>query len=224
MIRSFFWRTLQILSLLFVFASCSNGPPEILQVFNQVNSTLNKETGKSYLSLSLFLQVQDEDGIEDIESIYLINDDKELFWELTKADWKEIKVDSETWIGANGLSVPENMELPGGNYRVLVIDIGGERAQQEIYLKPYKNNKKYNYPSLRIPQAGEVLIESVIPANTIWIYSAEGKLLGAQKTEDKNIPLSSIVKEDKDINGMYGYVYCYSNDDGCGLISGPYPF
>jgi hypothetical protein len=69
-------RALVFGGLLF-FSSCSDNPPEILQISWQVMLFNNREASYGYQKLSIFLHIRDEDGIKDIGALYIINDDAE---------------------------------------------------------------------------------------------------------------------------------------------------
>ena len=68
---------------------CDGAPPEISEVFTQVTIFKNLRTFQSEEILSLFLVISDEDGEDDIESIYLLNDGQELFWRLDSLNWEK---------------------------------------------------------------------------------------------------------------------------------------
>lgn len=82
--------------------------------------------------MSLFCAVNDEDGIDDVEYLYLIQDRDGLDWKLTKDNWREREIDGVTWLGSDSLEHPDGPAFPRGNYRVVLIDKSGERAERDV--------------------------------------------------------------------------------------------
>jgi hypothetical protein len=87
------------------FLSCTGEPPEIVRVFWQLNIVDDREQDLSYQTLSLFVKPNDPDGFEDIEDVYLINDEQELFWRLDGESWVQSGSAQEIWIGSNSLKL-----------------------------------------------------------------------------------------------------------------------
>ena len=50
-----------------MLVACAGEAPEIRQVFWQLNANLDPATGTTYESLSLFVNVHDADGVEDVD-------------------------------------------------------------------------------------------------------------------------------------------------------------
>jgi len=206
----------------FFSVSCSNHPPEIIQVFVQKNLSQNQESGSISEKISLFLHLQDEEGIDDIESIYCIHDDEELFWELGGDNWTTFEQDGEKWIGSNGLTAPGYDLLPGGIFRVVVIDAAGERNSTEIFLNSGQPGADIKYPSLRISGDNFIEISSPYEENTIWVFGPSNQPLGLFKTRENSVPVSSVISKGESVRDAAYYVYAYSNEYAYGLISGPF--
>ena len=212
-----------IILILFSFGiSCSNHPPDIIEVFAQKNLNKDPQTGVGDNTVSLFLHLQDEEGIDDIEAIYCIHDKAELFWELSADMWTFFEQDGETWIGSNGLTLPGYESLPGGSFRVVVIDAAGERNLSEIYLNDSAFDQNIEFPLLRI--SGETTIEiiSPYPENTIWAFNSGNQPTGLFKTKEISVPVTSIVTKNNKAKTAAFYVYAYSNELASGLVSGPF--
>ncbi|MCK5198132.1 MAG: hypothetical protein KAR21_07265, partial [Spirochaetales bacterium] len=93
--------------------------PEIGQVVWQINFLRTPLESFGHQELSVFVLVEDEDGIGDIESIYLIHDESELFWKLNPDSWKHKVLGGKNWIGSNSIRMGDSSSLPAGNYRLL---------------------------------------------------------------------------------------------------------
>jgi hypothetical protein len=122
------------LIMLLSLSACSGKPPSLLNMRYYVLSRPLLEGNASAQSLSLFVSVQDPDGFDDIESMYLINDELGLFWLLNGDTWVKREEGGSTWIGSNGISLPDSGPIPSGSYRVQVLDSAGEKAEREFSL------------------------------------------------------------------------------------------
>lgn len=211
--------------VMFVLIGCSGEPPHIRQQYWQINIVQDLEHNRIYEELSIYLQVEDPDGLEDIESLYVINDDSEIFWELENGQWEVYTYENqEVWIGSH-LTQPDFSKLPRGNYRVLVLDGIGDRDQSEFFIKreypPVENYRTIQFPSLTHETNG-IRIKSSFNNNIIWVRGADQELLNYYLVEtevfNKRVLFSnSEVQRDAD------KIYIYVNNGGYGLISGPFP-
>ena len=131
--------------LLILFQGCGGAAPEILELRWRLNiqltprprDRLTDNNTLGFENLSVFIQPSDEDGIEDLDSMYLINNERDLFWALDASQWKTITSANNFWVGSNQFSSGYLRELPRGNYRVELYDKSGERAQRNFeFLAP----------------------------------------------------------------------------------------
>ncbi len=212
-----------ILALSLVFTvSCSEEPPEIFQVFWQLNIMSDKVLNDTYEQLTLFLHVDDKDGIDDVESIYIIKDEEELFWKINHENWIKSEKTDETWLGSNKIIMPDYSPFPRGDYRLLLIDKAGERDEKEFYISKGSIKPPIDFPKAVIEDK-IITIKSPYKENTLWIYSENDELLEICETGTGNISLDRIFKSNKKLKSVsYIYVYAYSSTRGHGLISGPY--
>ena len=216
--------TLIILTLLFI-AGCADNPPEIYQVFWQVNIFNNRENKTTHPQLSLFIQVHDPDGLEDLDEIYLINDKKELFWKLDSESWIEVTEEGESWLGSNTLSLPHPSMDFTGEYRLLLLDIGGASAEKVIVI----NHSPTSFAELKFPEAelsGGVINLTKGKASTeylLWIYGNDERFRSAFSTSDGSLAIDGILKAHTDLaNGFYFFIYQQPQEADFGLISGPF--
>ncbi|MCK4542715.1 MAG: hypothetical protein KAU17_10830 [Spirochaetales bacterium] len=204
----------------FIFLlTCTGEAPSILQIYSQINYYREPDTGRIYQGLSLFINVEDPDSIEDIEAIYLINDREELYWKIQESSLITFENQGETWLGSNKIFAPDFKELSPGNYRVLIIDTAGERDETEIYVpKIQKKSSKLIFPKIsftpdKITLTGEVL--------ELWIYDAREKFITKIIPEEKELP-EGYFEAPELKNGSIVYIYSYDDILGTGLVQGPY--
>ena len=202
--------------------SCSGAVPEIGQIIWQVNFLQTPSESSGHQELSVFILIEDEDGIGDIDYIYLIHDESELFWKLNSDDWAQKVLGGKNWIGSNSIRMSDRSNLPSGTYRLVVIDKAGERDTREFNLSEkmleIKNDKKF--PELII--GSDIVISSQFSDNTLWIYDEEMELLKNIKIENGKINMN-IINNDTSNKARWVSIYSYDTENGVGLIKGPYP-
>lgn len=216
-----------VLFLLLLFASCSGETPELYESVSHIVLFENKNRGIIYEELSIFVHVQDLDGLDDIIYFYLINDDEELIWEMDAENWVLHNIETETWIGSNGVKMGDYSTIPRGLYRLLIVDSAGERAESEIYLNAEKLNASIiEFPSVNIDaNIGTIEVNSRFERTILWIYSSTDEIVKSFAVSEKKISLDSIFEsESEKETASYLYIYSYDNNNGYGLKSGPYLF
>jgi hypothetical protein len=120
------------LLLAFGLQSCSSSKPSLLALRWTVIDRPGAFDGAGAETLSVFASVDDEDGIDDLDKLYIINDSNETLWKLDKNSWEKSEMGGDTWIGSNALSLSDGTDIPAGTYRVLITDSSGERAEQSF--------------------------------------------------------------------------------------------
>ena len=203
-----------LLCLALLLGSCSESAPKISQTFWQINLLHNQSTGKNSQVLTVFVMASDDDGVDDMDKMYVINDEHQLYWEISGKNLRVEKYgDSEVWIGSNFITMPSPEEsIPGGTYRIILLDSSGERAKTSVVVQ---NNIKLapdKWPTLT--KIGDnVMVEG--KAEYVWGIQSDGSFGG----EFKVFP------------GMMStggrwfswfYLYSYLPDQGYGLINGPF--
>ena len=116
-----------------LLSSCGGEPPELRAV--EWRLELRPAEGGAYESLSVFANLRDPDGIEDIEALWLVADGAELSWTIDDAKWLRRDEGGETWIGAAGLAMGDYGSLPRGDYRLVAADLAGRRAERRFTLE-----------------------------------------------------------------------------------------
>lgn len=201
--------------------SCSGSIPQIGQIVWQVNFLKEPSDTQVVQALSLFILVEDEDGITDIDSVYIIHDELELFWKLTPETWSQKNISSKNWIGSNNISMNDNSNLPSGKYRILVLDKAGERDTLQINISSniLVFDNKISFPNLQI--GSDIVIKSDFSENTLRIYDNSMALLKNLKIEKGKIS-RSIIENDTKSKAHWISLYSFNEETGTGLINGPY--
>ena len=202
-----------ILSI-FLF-SCSENAPEISQVFWQITKYHDIETNNFYDRLVVFLEVFDEDGIEDIKTIYVINDGAELFWKIDEEKWVYKTFNNENWFGSNNIVMNDYSGMPLGQYRVVVIDDAGERQETTFTISSY--DKKFNADEFPSAVVENNMISFSENTEIIWFYDQDMKFVS-------EINVSNITNRKMAFpnNAKALYLYKYDRVNGYGLMSGAY--
>lgn len=99
--------------------------------------------------LSLFAQARDEDGSADLAYLYVINDAAELCWTLSPENWSMTSDSGATWIGSNGLSAPDGEALPRGAWRLVLVDLAGQRSELDFSLSA-PDSSGYKAPAIQL--------------------------------------------------------------------------
>jgi len=159
------------------FIACSGEPPVVSEVWWQLNVEEDFTGEGKTESLSLFLNGEDKDGDEDLETLYIINDEKQYFWEIPSDEWVQHTEQNTKWIGLNGILAPGDGHFPEGEYRVLLIDRAGERDETTFYLRnlipPLEEleSPEISYDNNRIK------VETEFPLFQIWFYNDRNELV-----------------------------------------------
>jgi len=211
-----------VIGFVLFLSACSGSVPKIGQLVWQLNFIQKAENTSYYMELSVFTMVDDEDGVSDIDKIYIINDESELFWILDSNSWKMKIISSGNWIGSNSIRMNDYSNLPTGTYRVLVIDKAGERDSRIFYISSEMENSISDdlFPKLVIDDS--IQLQSGLPDNTLWVYDDLMEILKKYKIENGKIN-KSIINNDTSNKARWISIYSYDSELGTGLIKGPYP-
>ena len=215
---------LPIALFLFLLAGCNSEPPEILHQYWQINIREDTVRRMTYEQLSLFLKVADDDGFDDLDSLYLINDAAELFWEIDSSEWITGNMDEgegENWIGSNTITMQDLSGFPRGEYRVVLIDAAGERVEKEIYIStPTFSLDRLPFPSATIGEENVSFISSFKIKN-VWVYDESGSFIKTYRTS-RSAMSRQAVSSGKNPEDVTFYLYVFDESRDVGLISGPY--
>ena len=206
-------------------AGCSNSPPSIAETFWQLNLVRHPSSGRTNEALSFFVDVEADDGIKDLDSIYLLSDGHELFWRLDSNNWVKNERDGRLWVGSNQIEMNDRSPLPRGVYRVLVTALSGERAVETFNLNAVPlDPATVSFPTLMIGPTS-VAVRSAFATTTVWVYNRLGELIATKSGAPGRWPLASLLPSSiLQAEATTLVAYAYDRQRDCGLISGPYSF
>ncbi len=160
-------------TLAFVLAGCSGKPPVISRVMARPILVHDITRGTFSEQLSVFLGASDPDGQEDLSSFAVINDEAQLFWSVDSKTWVSSTAEGESWIGTNGLSMPDGAPFPEGTYRVLLSDVGGDTAEETFSLPGGRPAPaKAVYPAVSV-KGGTIRVATKLADPEVWVYSRD---------------------------------------------------
>ncbi|MBI9103630.1 MAG: hypothetical protein JEY99_14545 [Spirochaetales bacterium] len=182
-------RPVLFMGIILILSACSNSPPEILQNFWEITLVESPDSTEELVTfreeLSIFTVSRDDDGDDEIESVFLIQDEEELFWELDKDNWEEIELQGEKWIGGSSLLMMEDEPFPRSSYRLLVIDRSGQRDETSIAISIKRVLDPLVFP--RLSRNGDDWeIQSPYDQHIIRLYNGDSILKGQIKIDNKN--------------------------------------
>lgn len=211
-----------IASLVFASSACTVTKPEILELTWQIHHRHDIQERTKTEELSFWVHVNDEDGDDDIESVYIIHDGSELFWRLQADSWERTTIGEELWFGHSGLRMYRDGLFPRGTYRVMVVDRAGERAESTLYVSSDRiPPEDTEYPVLSIKD-GEISVASPTERLTLWFYDGAAAVVKLFPTTSTQIPISSALSRPEQDIAVGLAVYIYDNDSGIGAITGIY--
>ena len=203
-----------LICLTLILGSCSESAPKISQTFWQVNLMRDQKTGQNSQALTIFVMASDEDGVDDMDKMYVINDEHQLYWEISGSSLRMEKYgENEIWMGSNFITMPTPDEpLPSGTYRIMLLDSSGERAKTTVVVKNNIKSAPEKWPTLSKTVDG-VKVDG--KADYIWGIQADGTFGGEFQVTPGVISTSGK-------RFFWYYLYSYLTDQGYGLINGPF--
>ncbi len=203
-----------IICLVLILGSCSESAPKISQTFWQINLLHDQKTGKNSQALTIFVMASDDDGVDDMDKMYVINDEHQLYWEISGSNLRLEKYgENEVWMGSNFITMPTAEEsLPGGTYRIMLLDSSGERAKTSIVVRNNIKGAPEKWPTLT--KIGDSLKVDG-KADYIWGIQVDGTFGG-----EFQINSGTASTGGKRFSSYY--LYSYLPDQGYGLINGPF--
>jgi len=163
--------TLLLLALL--FSSCSKSEPVISFGFIQLVYYQDKDTPQE--RFSFFIIPEDEDGVENLDELYLYHDRDQLRWQVTSNDWVSYVADGTTWIGTRSIAIGENEHLPRGQFRAVLVNKGGEKSERNFTFDA-PEEPRFPFPTLEIA-GGRYTVDSAYPQNRLICYDEKGNFV-----------------------------------------------
>ena len=213
---------LAVLPAAFLLPSCAGKPPEILRVLWQATLVDDRESGRQYTAVSFFVRPNDPDGFDDLSELYLINDAEELYWKLGADSWQKSGA-AETWIGSNGLGMPDGSPLPAGEYRVLLRDVGGDSAEQTLHLPEVSAEQLARLlPHVEV-RGGEIRVSGAGASHQLWLYDKNGTYQAVRPMAGKTQKVEELLAAYPQLAGGFRFkVYAASGKGQTGAVSGLY--
>lgn len=220
-------KKLKLLTAVFLTAlmiGCDGAPPEITDTFIQVTLFKNMRTLQTEEILSLFLTIQDDDGEEDLDAIYLLNDKQELFWKLDPLTWEKTERKGSRWIGSSSIQMADGSAFPREKYRVIVCDQAGDRDEKEIQLSvPGVDLQKFEFPNLTFENRQAHVSPRSKGMKFLYFNSADRFLDFSFVPENPltadNFPRLEDLRSE--INNKL-YLYHFEVEEGYGVLVGPF--
>jgi hypothetical protein len=208
-----------------LMAGCSSKPPSISRVYARVIYQHDADTGAYSEGLSVFLVATDPDGLENLRSFYVINDEAELFWEVDRTSWVSSTAEGETWIGSNNLAMPGSQAVPAGSYRVLVQNAGGDTTE-ETFTLPSREASASDaaYPSATVKD-GLITIGGPYASVDIWTYGKDGKYVAsfAAVRQGPRLSVQRMAAASPALALGFSFrVFASNAKGGYGALAGPY--
>jgi len=154
--------------------SCTNTKPEITYGFMQ--KVLYQGDSGPQEHFSFFIIPEDDDGLDNLDELYLYHDREQLVWKLKSNEWVSYAHDGKTWIGTRSISGINN-SLPSGVYRAVLVNKGGEKAERNF---TFDGTVRYPFPELEITD-GAYTVRSAWPSNSLVCYDRSGNYLSTVK-------------------------------------------
>lgn len=162
--------------ILLIVVSCSVATPEIREKKWEIKVIRDQKNNVIYESLSLFVSCYDEDGENDVDRLYLIDDSSGIYWELDENTWLEKRVGGDRWLGSNSIIMPDRSPIPRKKLKIHVRDRAGEYVEDNLFItKSDISYKDLIFPELEISEDSFRVLK--YPEAKIFVYSGSGSFL-----------------------------------------------
>jgi hypothetical protein len=153
--------------------ACGGKPPEMPAVEWRLEQ--RPSPSGPYESLWVFASVKDSEGIDDIDSLYVVNDKAAIDWRLTNANWIKRTEGGDSWIGGAGLAMNDYGPIPRGTYRAVTVNAAGEQAEKSF---PVDGDfPSYGAPRLELSKRS-LSLRSSWPETLVLGFDGTGALIG----------------------------------------------
>lgn len=167
--------------LLCLLFSCSKTEPRI--PYGMMHLVYYQGQPRPEERFSFFVLAEDDDGIENLDELYLYHDQEGLRWLLPSDDWASFEEEGKIWIGSRAIAMPRGETLPRGQYRAVLVNKGGERAERNFTFDA-PENPRYAFPLFSLSD-DQYAIESRYPRHFLICYDETGNYL-------QTIPVDSL--------------------------------
>jgi len=160
-------------AVLWLFSACSRTEPRL--PYGTIKLVYYQGQPRPEERFSFFVIAEDDDGIENLDKLYLYHDKEGLRWMLSADDWITVEEDEKTWIGSRAIVMPNSETLPRGQYRAVLVNKGGERTERTFTFDA-PTVPRYSFPVFSIHN-GQYTIESRYPEHFLICYDDMGNYI-----------------------------------------------
>ena len=201
-----------------LLASCSHAPPQVVQVFDQVDRVFDPATQAWSERLSAFVQASSSDGTKVFDRLHLIHDAQNLFVTVGRSQWVSVDRPGEYWVGVKDLGFPGG-KVPTGEWRAMLVTRAGQKVEIRFQVPPTGPGAKAPRTSGVTVQpadlTGQYSVAGWVDDYLVWARDAKGQLIARNKTLGPSFQVPQ---------GTATFVlYSYDKDRGEGLEAGPFP-
>jgi hypothetical protein len=168
--------------------SCSRSEPTI--TFGFIELVYYQDYDKPLERFSFFIIPEDDDGIENLDELYLYHDREQLRWQLSSDDWIAYTQEDKTWIGTRSIAANEDEKLPRGQYRAVLVNKGGEKSERNFSFDA-PEEPRFPFPTLEIGN-GHYTVDSAYPANRLVCYDEQGNYIYSVNLTSLNGAISEL--------------------------------
>ncbi|MCL2557921.1 MAG: hypothetical protein FWE09_05530 [Treponema sp.] len=177
-----------ILLIGLAFFSCSRSEPRI--AFGYIALVYYEEEGGAEERFSFFVLAEDDDGLANLSELFLYHDHEQLRWRIGSEDWTVHESAGRTWIGTRAIAPGEIGLLPRGQFRAVLVNLGGERTER-LFSFDAPTAPRFAFPALQIAD-GNFSIESAYPTNSFVCYDEQGNFVGVVELSALSGSISSL--------------------------------
>ncbi|TVQ24163.1 MAG: hypothetical protein EA383_11875 [Spirochaetaceae bacterium] len=225
LITRYYTRLLIIVSLIFaVFSACTGSAPTISSVRNALVLYHGAETNTIDYRLSVFAQVSDEDGYEDLAEWVLTDAENRFTWRIP-ADMLEIRrsEDGRMWFGSTTLAFPYGTDPVFGTYELRVRDLAGLTAETrfDVFSLDYAEARSLIENIGPTPLASRIELAS--DRIELRVYGNDGSLIDRVRSSEGVIEAARIqsLAEVADAGSVF-FLYAYIERSDLWIVSGPH--
>ncbi len=196
--------------------SCTGATPEIIEVRSSLVYRYEPQRSFATEELSAFARISDDDGVDDLQYIYLIHDDLEIYWTLTEQNWQRLTYDDSEWFGSPNLRMADEIYMPRGRFRLEVVDYGGKRAQNYFSISQHLPIDQINdtIPNLENEEFSLYLF-SQYTDNIVY------RRFPNEETEKLYEGAAGLVSEDIEVSSAEYWIYSFFDDSDALILRGP---
>jgi len=167
-----------ILLLSAMTISCSRTKPEI--AFGFIKLVIYQGDPDPVERFTFFIIPEDDDGIENLDELYIYHDREQLRWRIKSDEWVKVTHEGKDWIGTRTLSVRDGV-LPRGVFRAVLLNKGGESSERSF---TFDGNVRYNFPEITVTD-GLYSVKSDWPVNQLICYDRSGNYIMTTNLDKK---------------------------------------